>query len=95
MPDLSHICDLHHSSWQRQILKPLSKARDQMCNFMVPSWIRFRCTTMETPCLILKLFQKIAEEGTLPSSFYETTITLTAKPDKGTIKKRKLQINTE
>ena len=27
--DLSHICDLHHSSWQRQILNPLSEARDQ------------------------------------------------------------------
>ena len=32
--------------------------------------------------ILLKLFQKIAEEGTLPSSFYEATITLTPKPDK-------------
>ena len=28
--DRSHICDLHLSSRQRQILNPLSKARDQM-----------------------------------------------------------------
>ena len=28
-PDLSHICDLHHSSPQHQILTPLSQARDQ------------------------------------------------------------------
>ena len=28
-PDLSHVCNLHHSSWQHQILKPLSKAEDQ------------------------------------------------------------------
>ena len=26
--DLSHICDLHHSSQQRQILNPLVEARD-------------------------------------------------------------------
>jgi len=27
-PDLSHICDLHHSSQQHLTLNPLSKARD-------------------------------------------------------------------
>ena len=29
MPDGSHVCDLHHSSPQRQILNPLSKDRDR------------------------------------------------------------------
>ena len=28
MWDPSHVCDLHHSSWQRHILNPLSEVRD-------------------------------------------------------------------
>ena len=39
--DLSCICDLHHSSWQSQILNPQSKARDRTCVFMDASQILF------------------------------------------------------
>ena len=36
----------------------------------------------ELTIIILELFQKIAEEGKLPNSFYEATITIIPKPDK-------------
>ena len=39
--------------------------------------------------ILLKLFQKIAEEGKLPNLFYEATITLIPKPHKDATKKEK------
>ena len=43
--------------------------------------------------LLLKLFQKIAEKGILPNSFYEATITLIPKPDRDTTKKDRGQFH--
>ena len=45
MPDPSCVCNLHHSSWQRQILNPLSKPRDETCVLMDTSQISFQDQT--------------------------------------------------
>ena len=39
MPDPSHVCNLHHSSWQRWILNPLIRAIDQTHILMDANWI--------------------------------------------------------
>ena len=55
-PDPSYIFNLHHSSRQRRILNPQSKARDGTCNLMVPSRIHFCCATTGTPELFFVYF---------------------------------------
>jgi hypothetical protein len=41
---------------------------------------------------LLKLFHEIKREGTLPNTFYETSITLIPKPDKATSKKENYRL---
>jgi hypothetical protein len=38
--------------------------------------------------MLLKIFQETTDEGILPTSFYEVTITLIQKPDIDTTKKK-------
>ena len=48
-PDLSCICDLHHSAWKCRILYPLSKTRDQTRILMDTSQIHFCWATTGMP----------------------------------------------
>ena len=45
VPDPSHICDRHCSSWQCWILSPLSKARDRTCILVDTSRVHSSVTT--------------------------------------------------
>jgi len=48
-PDLIPVCDLHHRSWQLQILNLMSGAGDQTCVLMDTSQVYYCCVTMGTP----------------------------------------------
>jgi len=39
--DMSHVCNLHHSSQQHQILNPLSEARNGTCILMDTSQVHY------------------------------------------------------
>ena len=49
MSDRCCVCDLHHSSQQRQVLNPLSEARDRTCVLMDASEVRFCGVRTGTP----------------------------------------------
>ena len=58
MPELSHICDLHCSCWQHQILNPLSEARDQTHIFRDTS--RVNTLSHNGNSLMLRIKMKIS-----------------------------------
>ena len=58
--DPSHVCDLHHRSWQHWILNSLSKARDPTYYLMDTSWFCYPWATKGAPVLgSLKLWDVV------------------------------------
>ena len=44
-PNLSRVCDLHHSSQQCQIINPLNEARNGTRTLVEWSWLRYHGVT--------------------------------------------------
>ena len=65
--------------------KSSSKQKPEQDGFTAEFCQKFR---EELTPILLKFFQKIAEEDKFPNSFYEATITLIPKPDKDATKKK-------
>ena len=69
-----------------------SPGSDSLKNEILEFYQTFREELMP---ILLELFQKTAEEGTLPNLFYEATITLIPKPGKNDKKKKKQEITDQ
>ena len=65
------------------IRKPPANKSPGPDSFTAEFYQKFR---EELTAMLVKCFQKISEEGKLPNSFYEATITLIPQPDKDATK---------
>ena len=91
--------------WPKSIKSEMKKQynwhhSNEQTNYQEWSWIRLDSFTgefyqafREELTAILKLSPKIADEGTLPNSFYKARIILILKPDRYITQKRALQPN--
>ena len=69
------------------VIKNIPKTKSPRPDSFIEFYQIFREELMP---ILLKLFQQIAEEGALPNSFYEATITLILKPDKDNTQKKNI-----
>ena len=81
-PHLSHICYLHHSSWQHLIPNPLSEARDRTQILRNTSQIHFHCATMGTLLLCIRIHvPKKSRSRAAPGLFYQGSSSVSAQMD--------------
>ena len=68
LQDLSRVCDLHHSSWQHQILNPMSEARDRTCSitFLVEFVSALPQRELQNERLFMLVLQEIGSFFFLP-----------------------------
>ena len=86
MPNPSHVCELHHNSWQHWIPDPLSEARDRTRILTDTNWICFCWVTTGTPPKLSTLkegnyWEEEPDEGedlsnTSASSFLHTCLNI-------------------
>ena len=90
--DPSCICDLHHNSWQLQILNPLSEAKDWTLILMDSRWIYFHCTTIglhldiwdernEIPFLVTNRSQPARTDGQVNGWWQNRNTGILTKPN--------------
>jgi hypothetical protein len=86
--DINHLNSPITCNQIEAVIKSLpTKKSPEPDGFMAEFYQTFK---EELTPILLKLFQEIEREGTLPNSFYEASITLILKPNKDVTRKREL-----
>ena len=87
--------EINHGSEIENVIKNLPINKSPESDGFTGEFYHIDTFREELISILIKLFQKIAEEGTLLSSFCEATITLTPKPGKDSTRKENYRSITQ